>query len=209
MKLDLLDDESGGHFVHYLRMKLSTDRIVSLSAMVVGIASLFIITYQTYLMREAQAASVLPYLMVGFDSNSQGAFVMLKNQGVGPAIIEDVKVHYEGRVVNADPFDFYVGIRPDVNAGAIDVAKIQPGRLISDGESLRMIGVDPEVAGKELHGFILDDLLKLFDIAEVPKAWLVPRGAVGTRKAVIEITYKSIYGDRWRIRSDRLVPEEL
>ena len=38
-------------------MKFNTDRIVSLSAMGVGIGSLFIIVYQTHLMRQAQHAS--------------------------------------------------------------------------------------------------------------------------------------------------------
>ena len=41
-------------------MKFNTDRVVSLSAMAVGIGSLFIILYQTQLMRQAQHASALP-----------------------------------------------------------------------------------------------------------------------------------------------------
>jgi hypothetical protein len=45
-------------------VKLSTDRILGLSALFVGLGSLFIIVYQTYVMRESQAASVLPYVMV-------------------------------------------------------------------------------------------------------------------------------------------------
>ena len=51
-------------------MKFDTDRIVSLSAMVVGIGSLFIIVYQTHLIRQAQNASVLPYLMIGIQWNN-------------------------------------------------------------------------------------------------------------------------------------------
>lgn len=27
--------------------------------------------------------------------------------------------------------------------------------------------------------------------------------------SAIEITYASVYGDRWRIRSDRMIPEQL
>jgi hypothetical protein len=37
------------------------------------------------------------------------------------------------------------------------------------------------------------------------------RDKVGTidRKAMVEITYTSVYGDRWRVTSDRVVPERL
>jgi uncharacterized membrane protein len=45
-------------------MKWNTDKIVSLSAMVVGVGSLVIILFQTRIMREQQRASVLPYLMM-------------------------------------------------------------------------------------------------------------------------------------------------
>ena len=42
-----------------MKWKWDTDRIVSLSAMVVGVGSLVIILYQTKLMREQQRASVM------------------------------------------------------------------------------------------------------------------------------------------------------
>lgn len=75
-----------------MAMKWNADRIVSISAMVVGVGSLFIILYQTQLMRESQRASVFPYLMVAMQSNEQGVFFSLTNTGIGPALIEDVKV---------------------------------------------------------------------------------------------------------------------
>ena len=37
----------------------------------------------------------------------------------------------------------------------------------------------------------------------------VEASASDTEKAVIDITYSSVYGDRWRVRSDRIVPERL
>jgi uncharacterized membrane protein len=45
-------------------MKLDTDRIVSLAAMVVGVGSLFIVAYRTALIREQRKATMLPYLMI-------------------------------------------------------------------------------------------------------------------------------------------------
>jgi hypothetical protein len=49
----------------------------------------------------------------------------------------------------------------------------------------------------------------LFEIAEVPRTWYSNLGVAGGEKAVIAITYASVYGDRWRVRSDRIVPEKL
>ena len=183
-------------------MKFDTDRIVSLSAMAVGIGSLCIIVYQTQLMRQAQHASVLPYLTVALMANDQGTSLLLGNTGIGPALIDEVRIRYKGREIVADPSDFYTGLRPNSKI-PLGVDKVLPGRLIPAGASIRML--ESNVGRQEL----LKDLLDLFEIAEVPRSWYVNAGASGTEKAVIEITFKSVYGDRWRIRSDRMVPERL
>ena len=36
---------------------------------------------------------------------------------------------------------------------------------------------------------------------------LIPKS--GPDKAIIEITYRSVYGDRWRVMSDTVVPQAL
>jgi hypothetical protein len=182
-------------------MKINTDRIVSLSAMVVGLGSLFIIIYQTQLIRQAQHASVLPYLMIAVHSNEQGVYVVLSNTGIGPAVIDDARIHYRGREIAGDPYQFYIGLHPDVS-GAVSVDNVMPGRLIPAGATIRMLGTEGAEPGQRLLG----ELLRLFEIAEVPRSWYAGAGSTGTEKAVIEITYSSVYGDRWRIRSDRIVP---
>jgi hypothetical protein len=59
-------------------MKLNTDRVVSLTAMAVGLGSLFIIVYQTALLREQQTASVLPYSMLGMQANPERTYVFAR-----------------------------------------------------------------------------------------------------------------------------------
>jgi hypothetical protein len=56
---------------------------------------------------------------------------------------------------------------------------------------------------------MLPVMLRLFEIAEVPTAWYATWDPAGTQRAVVEITYSSVYGDRWRVRSDRIVPDRL
>jgi hypothetical protein len=185
------------------RRRFDTDRIVSLTAMFVGLGSLFIIIYQTALTRQAQQASVLPYLMFSLNSNEHGVHITIANNGVGPARIEDVRVQYKGRDVVGDPYEFYTTLHPD--SGFFDVNKLAPGRLIPANTSLELVGMAGQSARAQA---MLVDFLGLFEIAEVPKRWYA-----GVRRApdraVIVITYSTVYGDRWRIRSDRLAPEEL
>jgi hypothetical protein len=49
----------------------------------------------------------------------------------------------------------------------------------------------------------------MFEVAEIAKSWYAAVGAANTEKAIIEIVYSSVYGERWRLRSDRFVPEQL
>jgi hypothetical protein len=186
--------------------KLSTDRILSLTAMAIGVGSLFVIGYQTHLMRQAQHAAVLPHLTIAISSNEQGAFFTVRNVGVGPARIEDVRVHHQGRGQVGDAYDFYVALRPERNTDTLSVDRITPGRFIPAGELVRMLG-----RGGAERAEMLRDLLELFEIAEVPRPWLAGLGlpASSDQRAVLEITYSSVFGHRWRVRSDRIAAEEL
>jgi len=78
-------------------MKWDTDRIVAVCAMLVGLGSLFIVLYQTKLISEQQKASVLPYLMIAYNSGDAGAYVALRNVGLGPARIDRISVRHGER----------------------------------------------------------------------------------------------------------------
>jgi hypothetical protein len=191
-------------FFQRIRASITTDRIVSLSAMVVGVGSLFVIVYQTHLMRQAQSAAALPYLMLGVQANTEGSYLTLRNTGLGPALIENVRIRQQGKTFYEDPHDFIIRMRPDRNIPALSVDRIAVGRLIPAGEGLMALGMNGDERGR-----MLVDLLNLFELVEVPRSWLVSSGIPldATKRAVIEITYASVYGERWRITSDRLVPE--
>lgn len=186
-------------------MKLNTDRIISLSAMVVGIGSLFIIIYQTQLMREAQHASVMPYLMIALQSNADGAFLTLNNTGIGPALIDEVTIHYRGQELQTDPYEFYAGLDSHAELGAIDADKVIPGRLIPAGTSVRMIGK----AGPDNQAMLYEPL-RLFAIGEVPRSFYLGLDLnPDAERAVFEVEYSSVYGDSWRVDSASYVPEQL
>jgi len=186
-----------------MKLQIDTDRIVSISAMVVGIGSLAIILYQTQLMREQQRASALPYLMIAVQANNESTYLTVRNAGIGPALLDDVRVRYKGRDYVGDPYDFFVAQHPDSVAGGLSVDKLIPGRLVPAGEWIRTLGLEGEQRGQ-----LLKQLLQLFVIAEVPKTWLAGVGAAQpeSEKAVMIVTYSSVYGDRWHLRSDQFVP---
>jgi hypothetical protein len=189
-------------------MQINTDRVVSLSAMLIGLGSLFIIVYQTALLREQQTASALPYLMMGLQTNSERTYLFTRNTGVGPALIEDVVVRYQGRELRQDPYDFFIDVRPDVASAGLNlgVDRLIPGRLVSAGEWVNMFGADGDT-----DRVMAGSLLRLFDIGEVPQSWYDDSGIPksGPDKAIIEVTYRSVYGERWRVSSDSVVPQAL
>jgi hypothetical protein len=83
------------------------------------------------------------------------------------------------------------------------VDKLIPGRLVPAGEWIRTLGLEGEQRGQ-----MLEQLLRLFVIAEVPKTWLAGVGATQpeSEKAVVIVTYSSVYGETWHLRSDQFVP---
>ncbi len=188
-------------------MKINTDRVVGVSAMVVGLGSLLVFAYQAQLMRESQRASVLPYLQVVVIANDQGTSLVLSNTGIGPALIDDVRISYQGRERQIDPYDFYIELRPDAEKAGVGVDKIQPGRLIPVGYTAHLISAGAGDPKRSIE--MLKELLHFFEIADVPKSWYINSGEAGTGKAVVIVTYSSVYGEHWRIRSDRTVPEHL
>jgi hypothetical protein len=171
--------------------------------MAVGICSLFITLYQTYLTRQAQSASVLPYVSFGVTSNNDGAFVTLRNDGLGPARIESVRIHFHGKTSEIDPYDFFLKQHSGPLPKGLSVDRITPGRLLPANSTVPMVGV----SSGEDRVAMLGEMLRMFALADAPPSWLRELGAEGGDKAVIEIVYSSVYGERWRIRSDQQVPQ--
>jgi hypothetical protein len=197
-----------------MKTKWDTDRIVAISAMLVGVGSLFIVLYQTTLMREQAKASVLPYLMIAYNSSEAGSYIALQNVGLGPARIERISVRHDGRVSDGDPFAYYATLSDaKFPADKVYRDRVLPGMLIPSGAIFQMLG---SVNPKQMDG----ELLRTFafvavqDLAPSNYATADPPAGDGTAnkgadRAVLEIDYASVYGERWRVRSDRVVPEPL
>ncbi|MFD2588958.1 hypothetical protein ACFSQJ_18680 [Croceitalea marina] len=79
--------------------RISTDRLIGVSAMVISLLTLIIFIYQTNIMREQSKLSVKPRLDFTLNSSIQDTTLILQevvqNKGLGPAIIDSIYFKYK------------------------------------------------------------------------------------------------------------------
>jgi hypothetical protein len=81
------------------RARAALDRALSASAGLVALCALGISFYQAYLTREQQRASVWPRLDLMMTTGGPAYARMVRNQGLGPALVRSVEVTVDGRPV--------------------------------------------------------------------------------------------------------------
>ncbi|QCK15616.1 hypothetical protein [Mangrovivirga cuniculi] len=177
--------------------KYNPDRLVSVTAIIVSVGTLFMILYQTNLMRKEQKASVMPSLMIGYSVNQNDdeltEKIWLANRGLGPAFIEKVAVIDEDKVYETDPYGYLY--ETNANENTVTINRLYPGRIIPAND-----GIELYVKGTNANSkIVLSDLFEFpYDIENMPSD--------NDNKVVVEITYKNIYDDKWTIRSDMTSP---
>ncbi|MEN0048040.1 MAG: hypothetical protein AAF806_13355 [Bacteroidota bacterium] len=166
----------------------SSDKILSLSAMFISLCTLIVFVYQTRLIREQQHMSVLPYLQMGNGGTHTPNYVYgLRNTGIGPAILTDIKVQKgEGKIfTDINPY-IKANRNPKDTIGYYHT-NIKVGTLIPEKEVIELIKL---YDGKIKNG------QKLYDVLNDPDLR-------------IEIEYQSVYGDKWKITNQESVPQKL
>ncbi len=189
----------------------NADKIISLSAFVVSIATLLALMYQIrlsgeqnelaqrqQLIRKQQYASVLPYLELRVDTNNGNRLFefMLYNNGVGPAFIEEVRTIYDGQVYPGPLSSFYreVILPDDKDTISLGTDNVYKGNLIPAGRETAM--------------------LTAYDYSSTPAdrdrliTWF-GRPTDEPELARVEIIYSSVYGERWIVRGISAIPESL
>lgn len=171
--------------------KWSSDRWLSVIAIIASMGTLFTIVYQTNLIRKQQYASVLPYLeMWNSQPGKQGETYkyVLMNNGIGPAFIQEVIVHYNDSAYQDDPASFtFKVIKAEDSITNFFYSNIKRGRLIPAGERLELVGVQKDTVN-----------------APILKRWFADMD-----KLQVEIVYESVYGERWSTRGIAQEPQKL
>jgi hypothetical protein len=167
----------------------NAEKVLGLSALLVSIASVSAIFYQTHLMQKQQYASVLPYLEMWNTGGGGDYRLLLINNGTGPAFVKDVQVQYKGKAYKMDHYNFWTQevYQPDSTKWNALFAKdsavyqfvysnLYKGRVLKPGEECA-----------------------LFTINKSPEMVEAVRGMFGSNTALLRITYTSVYGEEWRL----------
>ncbi|MDX1942884.1 MAG: hypothetical protein SFU99_20135 [Saprospiraceae bacterium] len=155
------------------------DKTLSLLAFLISLGTFFLLYYQTRLTQKQQYASVLPYLEI-FNRNprAEDYTFAITNNGIGPAFIEKVNIHYNGKTFRMDPANFlYSEIYPK-DTITFGHTNLPEGRVISPGVVMELLEVQQS----------LEDARKL-------------RALFGRSEAVLEVIYTSVYGEKWVVSS--------
>lgn len=187
--------------------KISADRIVSISAIVVSVGTLIMILYQTSLMRQEQQlirveqkASVMPSLAIGYGFGQENDIISeriwLTNRGLGPAFIEEIVIIDGDNSYETDLYGYFERLNSNKEAQSIE--RLYSGRIIPSNDGMTIYEKQTDSTSQ----ILLSSHFKYpYQVKNMPTD--------NPEKAIIEITYKSVYNDRWKIRSDRSSPIEL
>ncbi|MEO1052923.1 MAG: hypothetical protein AAFX87_19970 [Bacteroidota bacterium] len=169
----------------------NSEKIMSTSAIMISLMTLFVLSYQTKIIREQQRLSVLPYLSI-FNENTGGPNFKLsiKNDGIGPAFIESVEVIYKDKTYETDLPQFLYDNIPEMDSiDNIYHSNLGPGQLVPPGLQLNIL----EVNDSQESGVQLVQLLQ----------------KLGNEGIDLKIVYRSIYEERWQLTIRNNFPEKL
>jgi hypothetical protein len=163
----------------------NADKFVSLAAMIVSAGSLFVIIYQTNLIRTQQYASVLPYLEIGTAYQKESVEIQITNVGLGPAFIKDICMQYKGQIHHKKILNMY---REFFAENGIEIFNndISVGDVIPANETIVLIRVSRDL--QSIHDFI---------------------EYLGSGDSEFAIEYASVYDERWEINDKTNVPVKL
>ncbi len=173
------------------KFKISTDRVIGLTAMLVGLLTLIIFIYQTNIMREQSRLEVKPRLSFRFSSEeNDGEFQLslkLINKGIGPAIIESAFVNE----TNSGAYESFEEFLKNVHPKLLELGEMRQTATLSRGDV-----ISPNEAFM-FYTFVtnyenfkkLKEYLGLVD--EVTYPWTTT------------VIYASMYDEKWKV-TDKL-----
>jgi len=180
------------------------EKLLSIAAVLVSLMTLGVFSYQTNLIRQQQFMSVYPYL--SFANNFSGSLryqFVLKNDGIGPAMVDSVLVIAPDGSRYSDLVDYVDSMVPSEDSIWYLHSNIRPGKLIPAGEEVQLIQL------------INDEILASFGVTDTEG---LPRNDLDDSQQLfkilnhdslqIRVIYKSIYDERWVIRNSSGGPEE-
>jgi len=174
----------------------NNEKLLGISALLVSTMSLIVFVYQTDLLRKQQYMSVYPHLLIiNSGSGSLNYKFQLMNQGIGPAFIKDIYVaDLAGNTYES--LTGYLETQLSVEDSIwIYTSDLFVGRLIPANEIIELYGLQDEATTNKfgLPGNTIEGANKL-------------RNILNNDSLIYKITYESIYGESWTIKSGETIP---
>lgn len=168
-------------------MKITSDKVIGLTSMFVSVSTLLILLFEIHLTRRQQYASVLPYLSIGnYGMHTDNYTFRLKNDGLGPGFISEVRIIENGITHDEDPIMFLKRLNlPYADSLKYTYANINPGQIIGPGDFVDLLTALDRCTG--------DSLIRIFNDPDV----------------LVEIKYKSIYDEEWKINNGMMFPIKI
>lgn len=119
------------------KKKLNVALMIAILALVINIITASIYIYQASIMREEQHATVWPHIEWRISYvQGEGFSISVKNNGVGPALINDTEMMLNGEIVpNIDSL-----LRMAVDSTKIPfISGVVENRVLAAGESMTLI----------------------------------------------------------------------
>ena len=166
----------------------NADKIVSFSAILISLATMAIYLYQTHLIQKQQHAMVMPYLRMGYSYDEDRFEMLVSNEGLGPAFIDEVNTYYKGKKyshkdISGFLFDVYYKIDTTLFA---NVSNISESMLMSANKKIYLISKTNSIEQSQ-------KFQKLFF----------------SKDLVLEVKYSSIYGDKWVLSGTDVRPTKI
>lgn len=178
------------------KAKFNSEKILSLSAMMISFITLIIFVHQTRLMSRQNYLSIMPYLDLSISTNTaRNEFQLsLQNHGVGPAIIESVKVTLDGKTVDLRDYENYLYSFLVENIPGLDKVKDYSSSSLDKGMAIPA-----------------NTTYNVFTVRDSIGFELITTGLERLQSEDLdyEIIYKSIQEERWMIHHNSEGPKKL
>ena len=164
-------------------------KLLSITAVLISIGTLLVFLYQTNLVRKQQYMSVLPYLeFQNYATFSKDYKLVLKNKGIGPALITSREIIIKGKKLDLDVGTYvqkYMRLEDSIE---FVITNVNKGNLISEKEGIELVSlrsVTSTTGLDKLHGLIYNDSLEFV------------------------VKYESVYGEGWQVSSRNPTPVKM
>lgn len=166
------------------KSKWDSDKIFSVSAFIISVATLATLVYQSQIMREHQEKTSFPKLELWNNTLDSKYQLELKNTGLGPAILESIEVIFNDSTYHIDPATFAHLYKDTLDSRLpLGTSSLSPGRVIEPGVKVWPIN-------------IVSDSIKQHPIANLFKS----------ENAKVVIRYSSVYQHQWEVAGTGVAP---